>query len=303
MVKTILKQSWQLIWRHPLLWLFGFFSALVLGNETSLLINNFNRLSLNLNSLLGAKIVGQTTIDLEILKSLFNRLFSPNFIFILLPLLILFSLSIIAQIGLIKGVKNLRTGKDIFLGQLFQAAWPHFGPVLLLNLVNFVIIYLLSLIVSLPLIHLFLKSGYLVWFVVYTILNLIILIPLSIVVVFIVRFAIINQVINQDNILISLKKSSAFFAQNWLKSVWLAIILAVIGLGVGLCLFVLIITAFMPFLVLSNLFYQFKLLLGFWLILSLGLLVVVCLIFWLGSLFTAFQNVVWTLFYLGKKSE
>lgn len=305
-MKNLLKTSWQIVWHNPILWIFGFLNTFLLGNEINLLINNINHFSNNLFSLLGAKTLGQYPNYFELLKKLVSQSSLINGLLFFLPFLILFSLAILSQIGLVTGIKILKDGKKISFNQLVRASWPRFWPIFLLNLINTIIIYLFFLIVSLPFAHLFLKFGRNIWLLIYIILNIIILLPFTFIVSFIIRFTIINQIINQENLINSLKKSFLFFTQQWLKIIWLTIILAIIGSITGLILFILSITIFVPFLFLSNFFYHLEIVIGFWLMIILALLLIFLLFCFLGSIFSAFQTAVWVLFFstgMWKKSE
>lgn len=297
MLKTILKQSWQVVWHNPVLWIFGFLNTFLLGNEINLLVNNANRFSNNIFSLLGAKTLDQYPNYFEFLKKIISHPSLISGLLVFLLLLILFGLAILSQIGLITGIKSLKDGEKISFGQLIKDSWPRFWPAFLLNFFNTVILYLFFLIISLPFAHLFLKFGQTIWLLIYIVLNIIILFPLSFIISFIIRFAIIDQVLNQENLVSSLKKSFSFFIRYWLKIIGLTIILAVIGLAVGLILFILATTISVPFLFLSNFFYRLGVLTGFWLMISFGLLLIFLLFCFLGSIFSAFQSAVWILFF------
>ncbi|MGB9609307.1 MAG: hypothetical protein ACP5IX_00680 [Patescibacteria group bacterium] len=296
-MKNLLKQSWQIVRHNPILWLFGFFSAFLWTNEVNLLINNTKFFSNNLNILLSSKILSQTIFNLDTFKKLIGHLELANFIFIFLPILVLFILALIAQICLIKGIQDAADGQKIIFSQSLKTVRSVFWLVFLLNIFSLAIIYLLFMILRLPFAYLFLKFSQTIWLIIYLILSLILLIPGSLVISFVTRFAIIDLITQPKNLWLSLKNAFSFFIHQWLKIIWLAIILIGIGFVFGLILFILITTASFPFLILSNFFYYLKIPLGSWLMFSLGLLLLILLVCFLGSIFSAFQIAVWVLFF------
>lgn len=298
MIKSSLKQSWQIVWHNPILWLFGFLNTFLLSNEINLLINNTSRFSNSIFSLLGAKTFNQYSNYFELFKKIISQPSLASGLLIFLPILIFFALAVLSQIALIIGIKKIKEGEKVFFSQTIKSSWSRFWSVLALNLFSMVIIYLFFLFISLPFAYLFLKFGQTIWLLVFLILNLIILFPFSLIISLVIRFAIIDQSLNQENLIKSLKKSFSLFCHHWLKIIWLIIILGVIGLIIGLVLFILATTVSVPFLFLSNFFYRFGVMTGFWLMISLGLLLVFLLFCFLGSIFSAFQSAVWTLFYL-----
>ncbi|MGB9680907.1 MAG: hypothetical protein ACPLYC_01755, partial [Minisyncoccia bacterium] len=156
-MKNLLKQSWQIVRHNPILWLFGFFSAFLWTNEVNLLINNTKFFSNNLNILLSSKILSQTIFNLDTFKKLIGHLELANFIFIFLPILVLFILALIAQICLIKGIQDAADGQKIIFSQSLKTVRSVFWLVFLLNIFSLAIIYLLFMILRLPFAYLFLK--------------------------------------------------------------------------------------------------------------------------------------------------
>lgn len=300
MIKSILKQSWQIIWHNPILWIFGLFSALISGNELTFLINHIDRLSYNLYSLSYShawQFLGQ-----------FNNIFKNHInwwviLLMVLGLIILFIIAVLAQISLILGVKYYHQKQKVNFKSLLQASWPYFGPVLLINLISLIIIYLVFALVGYPFANWFIKSSHAAWLAVYFLLNLIILLPLAFVIYLIVRFTIIDFVYNSNKVGVSLVKAGLFFKKNWLKTLILIVILGVIGLIFGLILIALGVLTSTWLTFIANGLYQIKINLPFSVFVVFLWTIIFLFFIFLEGMFYSFQSFIWTLFYLGKRSE
>ncbi len=310
MIKNILKQSWQIIGRNPGLWILGIFSTLLTGNEISFLVNNFNRFSHNFYSLSNNQILTKIT----------NFNFSNAhlswwvILIIILAFLILLILAVFAQVGLIISAKKNKEKQPIFLKIILKEAWEYFGLAFGVNLISLLLIYIFFALLSLPLAHLFIRSKQEIWLIIYFILNLIILLPLSLLIYFLARFTIIDFVLEKKRLSpprlgclvkagASLRKSWDFLFKYLGQVIVFIIILALIGLCFGLLLFILTTTSSTPFILLSILFYSsiFRFLMPPLLVLMTFLIILIFII--IEGVFFAFQNIAWALFYLGKKGE
>ncbi|GEM_PF-1967926 len=300
MFKTILKQSWQIIWHNPILWVFGLFSALISGNELTFLINHIDRLSYNLYSLSSSRawqFLGQ-----------FNGIFKNHInwwmIFLMiLGLIILFIIAVFAQIGLIVGVKHYHQKQKINFKSLIKDSWPYFYLVLLINLISLIIIYLVFTLISYPFANWFITSGHAAWLAVYFLLNLIILLPLAFIVYLITRLAIIDLIYNSNKVGVSLVKAGLFLKKNWLKTLKLIIILGIIGLIFGLILIVLGVLTSTLLTLVANGLYQIKINLPFSVLLVFLWTIIFFFFIFLEGIFYSFQSFVWTLFYLSDNKD
>lgn len=300
MFKNLLKQSWQIIWHNPILWIFGLFSALISGNELTFLINHIDRLSYNLYSLSYSRawqFLGQ-----------FNNLFKNHInwwviLLMVLGLIILFIISVLAQISLILGVKYHHQGQKINFKSLLQASWPYFGPVLLINLISLIIIYLVFALVGYPFANWFIKSSHAAWLAVYFLLNLIILLPLAFVIYLIIRFTIIDFVYHSNKVGVSLVKAGLFFKKNWLKTLILIVILGVIGLIFGLILIALGVLTSTWLTFIANGLYQIKINLPFSVFVVFLWAILFLFFIFLEGVFYSFQSFIWTLFYLSNNKD
>jgi len=300
MFKSILKQSWQIIWHNPILWIFGLFSALISGNEITFLINHINRLSYNLYSLSYShawQFLGQFN---NLLK---NHINWGAILLMILGLIILFIIAVLTQISLILGVKHHQQGQKINFKSLLQSSWPYFGSVLLINLISLIIIYLVFALIGYPLANWFIKSSHPAWSTIYFLLNLIILLPLAFIIYLIVRFAIIDFVYNSNKVGISLVKAGLFFKKNWLKTLILIVILGVISLIFGLILIALGILTSTWLTFIANGLYQIKINLPFSVFVIFLWTIIFLFFIFLEGIFYSFQSFVWTLFYLSDNKD
>lgn len=306
MFKELFKQSWQVTWRHPVLWFFGLCNVFLVGNELNLIINNFSRFGKNIEALLKNRGINQAITNFEFIRNIFSQSNFINLAIFFIPVIVLFCLAVIAQIILIRGIRLAKDNQKFTISQLFRISDRQFWAIFFLNLINPLVIYLLLAAFSLPFNYLYQKFGHLTWLIIYSVLDLIIFIPLSLIISFVARFAVFDLIIYQNKLLLGVKNAFLFFFKNWAKTIWLVAILTLIGLGAGIALFILTSTSSIPFIIFAFIFLKFKILAGFWFVLGLGMVVIVILFFFLGSIFSTFQTVSWVLFYsekLGKKGE
>jgi len=221
----------------------------------------------------------------------------------ILGLIILFIIATFAQIGLIVGVKYYHQKQKIHFLSLIKASWPYFISVLSINLISLIIIYLVFTLISYPFANWFIKSSHAAWLAVYFLLNLIILLPLAFIIYLIVRFTIIDFVYNSNKVKVSLVKAGLFLKKNWLKTLELIVILGIVGLIFGLILIILGALTSMLLTFVANGLYQIKINLPFSILLVFLWTIIFLFFIFLEGIFYSFQNFMWTLFYLGKKSE
>jgi hypothetical protein len=299
MLKNILKNSWHIAWRNPILWIFGFFSTILTGNEISFIVNNFQNLSRGLisasnNSTL-AQVVG------------FNLTSTPlhwwGFLVIVIFFLILLFLVVFAQIGLILGTKQQINGDKPKIKEISKKVGHYFAPAFLINLTALILVYIVFMLIRVALTNLFLDTNFLLLKALYFLINLIILIPASLIIYFLARFAVIDLVLTNNPFNVSLKRSWTFFFKNWLLIIALVVVLGLIGFGFGLILFILSSTTAAPFIILTGLAAFLKINISFPLVLAIILFFIGIVFVFLEAFFFAFQNINWILFYLGKKSE
>lgn len=294
MLKSLIKTSWQIVWQNPILWIFGFFSTILTGNEISFVVNNFQNFS---NSFNNNSVLTQITG--------FNFSSTPlrwwGLLLIIVFFLILLFLVVWSQVGLILGAKQQTSGARPNFKEIMKRIGHYFLPSFLINFAALIIVYVVFAVIRVSLVSL-VYSNHLIWPVLYFFINLILFIPISLIVYFLARFAVINLVLTDDPFMASLKKSWKFLFKSWLTVLILVVVWGLIGFVFGLILFVLSSTTAAPFVILVALTSLLKFNMSFPLVLGIILFLIGIIFVFLEALFFSWQNTSWILFYLGKKS-
>jgi hypothetical protein len=306
--RTLLKQAWNISWKHKYLWLFGLFASIAAASgsfEYQLLANSFQASALE-NSyyhINGILIVGKAIIAFFVgFISLFSYdiltiVNTLTVIIITLTLIISFVwLAISSQAALVISIKKVLAAKKkdavINIRENLAKGHQNFWPVLGLNILIKFLIGLTLFIMGVPLLFLAVDgSAYLA--VIYT-LAFIIFTPAAIALSLIIKYAIAYKVLDNESFSDSLKKSINLFSKNWLISLEMGVMLFIISFLAGLILLILIAIFIFPYI-------MFAINYGLaWLIVLL-LLISLTLILFVGSLLTTFQISVWTGLFLELK--
>ncbi|MFA6514022.1 MAG: hypothetical protein WCT50_01860 [Patescibacteria group bacterium] len=307
--RSILKQAWNIAWKHKYLWLFGLFASIAAASgsfEYQLLASSFQSSALensyyHINGLLLAgKVIGGFFIGLFNLFSydILTIINTLTVIIITLTLIISFVwLSISCQGALVISVKKLLAPKKreavLNIKENLVKGHQNFWPVLGLNVLIKLLIGLTLFVMGVPLLFLSIDGSIYLAFI-YT-LEFIIFTPIAIALALIIKYAIAYKVLDNETFSASLKKSINLFANNWLVSLEMGIILFIISFIVGLVLLVLIAIFIFPYIIFAA-NYGLAWLIIFLLILSLILILLV------GSLLTTFQISSWTSLFLELKA-
>ena len=299
--RNILKQAVLISWRHKYLWFFGLFATLLggggeyeiiskglSGDTAQTIFPNFSRLV-------------ETGIFRWETFSNFGAIFKTNpgsaiVLLIMAVIIIILSifliwLMIISQTALVnnsaeiinKGKNSLGIKDGVASG--IKNFWPVFG----LNIIIKIIISLAFVLISLPII---LSKAPAVNYL-YIIL-FIILIPIAIVFAFIVKYAVAYVVIKNNSFMDGIRNGWKLFTQNWLVSIEMAFILFFINFLIGLIIILSILILVVPFLFLAIILYKLASIIGFWLIIMIGLILLLCIVVLGGAALTTFQTVSWT---------
>jgi hypothetical protein len=289
-IKKIFKSCARIIWFNPFTWILGLFAAFFVNNEINLIIVNLKRINNWIYQLVFLNSFQLKTFDL--FKNIFIYLnFKENpflIIFILIALGFLY-LAIQSQISLILFIKN----REFYLKQLWKKSLHFFFPVFLIYFLGFIIIagFLFclgfSFFQNLPLSILF----YIITFVL-----LILFISL------VSRFTIISLILEKKNILKAFKSSCSFLVNNIFIIIKIIIYINLIIILLGILLFIISVGILFPVLFLLNFFLSINFIFGFWLIASLSALLILFLVLFTGSIFSAWQILIWaTIFQKIKK--
>ncbi|MEK7580635.1 MAG: hypothetical protein AAB465_03455 [Patescibacteria group bacterium] len=289
MLKQIFKKSYQTALYNPLLWVFGFFSTIFLGNEMTILINQTNS-TLNL-------------VNNVYIKNLFsfkeNLSSGPNYIIfgllVYFILAILVAISAFAQASLISGINK---EKNASFKNCVQKGASFFWLIFLLNIIGLIIINVIfvlmgSLLIKatsfetrlLPLIVFFcILIGFLINFII----------------IFLAKFAAFHIVLGKDKFWSSLKKASIFLGKNWKDC--LLIMACILGFSFlfGLIFIIISMGVILPFSILGIISYYFGWGAFFYGLLMVNFCLIMIMLLIAISFFTVFQYSVWVYFFKNK---
>jgi peptidoglycan/LPS O-acetylase OafA/YrhL len=93
---------------------------------------------------------------------------------------------------------------------------------------------------------------------------------------------------------ISLRNGWKLFKENWLISIEMALLLALINLALGLLAIFIVLVLAVPFLFLAAIFIKFGSVAGFWLVALSGFASFMVFLFLAGAILATFQVSAWT---------
>lgn len=302
--RNILKQAWSLTWHNKYLWWLGIFAALLgNGGELEILFNN-NGANPGQSIFPGLKRIASTgvfkaqtydnIIDLFRYDTLNMVIVLIMSLFVLAVFILLVWLVISSQGALVNGAAALLNKRKTALRQNWDAGVLNFWPVLSINILLKIVIYILLALISLPLIFWSGNSGSWLLYV----LAAIIIIPLAIILSFIAKYSIAYVVINGEKAGEALRRSIKLFKENWLISFEMAVILFFINIIVGLLIVLCILALAAPFLFLGIILFYIFSSLGSYLIAILGFAAFLFIIITGGAALAVFQITVWTSLFL-----
>jgi len=298
--RNILKQAWTLTWRHKYLWWFGIFAAL-LGNGGELEIL-FNNISANPSQAIfpaWQRIAGTGVFSWQTLANIGNLFKNDtlNIILVLISCLIVLAiflflvwLVIVAQAAAVNNSAAIIMQKKPSFKDGLDSGMLNFWPVLFLNILVKIAIYILLVAVSLPAI--FYQGNFKANL--FYVIALVIILPIAIILSFIMKYAVAYAVVNKSQVISAIKQSWRLFWNNWLISFEMAVMLFLINLLVGLAIVLTILTLAVPWLFLGMIFYYAFATVGFWLIAILALASFLFIIILIGAALAIFQIASWT---------
>jgi len=293
--RDILKKAWQVLWKHPWLWLLGIVASLAgNGGEYNALINAADRVA-NETSALGALkntlAVGQLgTLWESFLTGMAKAPFTVilSIAVTIAIILVVVWLILVAQASLITASKQiLQEGKSHPIDAMGSGA-KHFGSLFTLHIITKFFVYILLLIAFLPFLLSFLASPTSAnWsFDALTIVSFFIYIPLTLMIAFILRYAMVYVVLEGESWWNGLIKAINLFLRHWLVSLEMAGILFAINLVLGIVAYMLI-----PDTITWDIAMVYD---GFTVTGLLRLLPTIAILLAAGSWFATFQYAAWT---------
>ncbi len=314
--RPILKQAWQLTWRHKFLWLFGFFAAWIgTAGEYDFIIRGFELIREKSSVIINIRefIVSTGIFSAATSQGLKNLVVnSPWSLIPLIILLLIFILAVIliiwaiitSQNGLITSIKSLAGGKTTNFQEGLSIGMAKFWPVFWLNviykLVIFILFLTLGVIFTFILATAFADLQYWIGFI-YLILffvGFIIFIPLIIAISFVIRYAICYIVIKNYRLGEAIKRGISLFINNWLISLELAFILLMLYLAASILLLLLTIAIIAPLILLLFTFISIKFIFAANFIVLLALIIFLMIAIIAVSIFSTFLWSCWTLLFI-----
>ena len=299
--QQILAQTWRLIWRNKILWFFGFFVVLI-TQETEIVLRNqlvFSDQTLSASSWHELFTNGFGGILSSIWASLTETTASTIVgSLIVLMILALFAWLMVASIGaLIDSIAQLDKGKKItFNGAMVSGHkyfWKNLSIIVLAKVVDYGVLILMAVLVSLMLLH---SIG--LWLgAVLAVITFVV----SLIVSFVARYAAGFVVVNNENTFQAIRSGWNLFVKNWIDSVEMAILLFAINLVVNLAILLVIALIVLPFFILILVMNSgdYTSLANFFFGSALVLVLIVAVL--LGSVLSAFQYSAWVTTFLRLK--
>lgn len=303
--KNALKKGWQLTTKHPFLWFFGLFAFLLGSNggeidvylkSVSALTNRFSSTSLNFWQ-------GGGFADIYYLMEKTWNANPTNFIFLvtifLIAAFVLLYFIIISQIALISAASQTSVNEDkLTFSGCFHASHKHFWSILLSNVLYKVVFYLILFVFMLIFVSIFKDNNTSMYQFVYYVIAALFLIPLILVLSFLLKFTIIDIVVNQKKFLAALINSYQILKNNWLVSLEMSFIFFCLSIFLGI--FVLFATLVMtaPFLINASIsMLQTGVLANFLTVIMLVMFVFVVLFILSAIIFSSWQWTSWAYLY------
>jgi hypothetical protein len=308
--RSLLKQAWEITWKHKYLWFFGLFASIVAGGgswEYQILTQNINQGLVDgsyfqLSSILAlgevAKNFGAGLIDL--FRNDFWTILNGLSIILITAMILAFFiwLAVSSQAALVDNVKKIMDSKKkdpaLSIRAGLTVGHKYFWPLLGLNIIIKVLVAAAFFIVSLPLLFMVISDASTLT-VIYIIL-FVIFIPVAMGLSLMIKYAIGYNVLDNKSFVASLESASRLFKENWLVSVEMAVIIFLINfLASGAILVVL--SLFLLPLLLLGLIMQLNCLAVGIILLAIATIIV------FGSALTTFQTASWTVLFVNLKER
>jgi len=301
--RTVLSQAWAIVKKTKWLWLFGLFAAF-LGNGGEIdVLFQYSKLT-NAPAYLNNLRDTFANLDLNAIKDgILNALatkplFSILYVSIIIVFILLFLwLVTVSQGSIIHTAATLDAGKKTNFRDALLKGIQNFWPILGLNFaVNF-LLYFSLIILAIPFAAMYMANDSVGALSFITILAFIILIPITIILSFVLKYAFAFVVIKNQPMVNAFGLAWKLFLQNWLISIEMAFFLFLINLLVGFILVILIVLLAVPFVGIGLLMVLIQNETGVMAALSFGLIILLVLVLFTGAGLATFQYSAWTILF------
>ncbi len=303
--RELFKRAYQLTRKNKLLWFFGFFAAFLgVGGELESLFRNYSNVTSTSDTILGWQSLYQDGLFSSLfsnIRDFFSAYPAQGFLFLLLLFVVtavVLWLSIISQIALFDSSKKLNANKQVTYSEAYSVGNKYLGPVLGVTLLLRVLQYVLFAIVGSVLVSWFLDGNSLSGGIAFVLFVFLILIPVSIIVSFMLRYAVAYIVLKNKKAMESIKLAWDLFRKNWIASLEMAVLILALGVVAGLVVAIAIGLASVPFILIAIAATFFGSAAGFAVAVLIGTIVWFVLAALIGAMYVGFQYAAWTMFFM-----
>lgn len=300
--RTILKRAWDNTWQHKYLWFFGLFAALLgNGGELELIFRNYDGQARDVLFPTWQRFAETGIFNGSALSNIANlartepyTLFlalTTLFIIVLLVMFILW-LTIVSQVAIVHNTAKIKHDKEHDFKDGIMQGIKNFWPVLGFNLIIKLISAVLLFLIGLPIFFGFVKTTFTINLT--YVLMFIIFIPISLVLSFVFKFAIVHTVVKGQKFLESIKSGFELFKKNWLVSMEMAILLFFINFLTGIALLMMFLILAVPLLFAILMFSKLFAFINFWLFIMSAIILLLLMVVFVGSMLSTFQISAWT---------
>ncbi len=306
--RVVLKKAWEITKQNKFLWFFGIFAAFAgNGGVYEILVKGFDRVVSR-----GENLANEPGLFWQWLAAfgpkmeptfeqapLFGNLFWIVSLVILVLLCIAIWLTVVSRGALISSIKKIVGKKKTDLREGWGDGNKIFWPLLGLNALAKALIFGLLVLITLPAMFFITgKTDNVGWNLTLYLLAFVIFTALALFVSFMAIYASCFVAVKGLPMVESIRAGWRLFAQNWLVSIEMSLLLFVITLGVGAAFAILSFLYLIPIFLLLLAFAYLKLSFGFWLVIflaALGWLVALC---FTGGALSAYQFSAWTILFM-----
>lgn len=286
--RPILQRAWNILWRVRYLWPLGLFAVLYIGpgGEYSLLssptFQAFANPKVSLDFIRALIQLDGVNVILQKIGEAFQfqgaQLSLVLAVYVLLGL-ILTGLIVLAQAVLTRGIGQRVRGRSEHLALLVQNVWPAFGRAFIIVVGGIALLYLTLFLLTLPFFVSYVLHPTTAAIALAELVVIFVFLPAFFVISFLSKYALAFVVLENRTTGAAVREAWEMFRRNWIATLELALLLAVINLVV----FYLVLAIPLPLLQSNTV---------------IGQLVFVSLLFVAGMLNTVFQFACWVLLFL-----
>jgi hypothetical protein len=282
----ILKDAWKITWKHKFLWWLGLFS----GSAS---------LGINFPTSFGSERNQGKVEDLEKIKDFVithQELLIFSVITLIAIAILFLIIGFIARGGLIKSIHKISKGEKTGFKAGFKEGKLYFWRILGIGLFNFFSVSFSILVISVPIVILFLNKAY-VSAILLTLLGILVFLFIAIVISFMRIFGNIYAVIGDLNLRSSLEKAYELFRNNFAASIIMSLFFIPISLALVLGFIILLVPIILIFFLFGLVLYYAMAQTGIIITVVFGVAFLLIILMAAGSVYQTFNQTVWILFF------